>query len=655
MTGVHSPTLSGSSQLDAYRPLRPPTLLVASHELGGISMTISAYESLLLRGYDVDGALVFREDYYRNFDYFARWFAERSIPLAVVDRPPALDADKQRDVQNMHAYYDSIAAAGQDGQVGHSLQSLVQRLQRKHESRVEKLESAAQRSLDTVWWPFAQHKTITKDQVAFIDSAKGDMFTSVTDARRGSTKAILEPRFDGSASWWTQCLGHAHPELALAAANAAGRYGHVIFASTAHEPGLELSERLLTSVGAGWASRVFFSDNGSTGMEVALKMALRAVAIAGKLERHEARHLAVLGLKGSYHGDTIGAMDACEDNLFNERVDWYEGKGFWLDPPTVLTSRGRVTVKHGDRTVEYDDMAALFDLNARLQSDPLAEHYRVSIESTLKAHMKTTRSKFGALVLEPVIMGAGGMFLVDPLFQRVLIDLVRTNRDLFPLSSDQNAGWQGLPVIFDEVFVGLRRLGETTSSKFLGTTSDIACYAKILTGGILPMSVTLASDSIFQAFWADEKVDALLHGHSYTGHPIGCAVANKTMDILDKLEESGAFDQARSEWGIESADSTRRGWSFWSRQATEDLSRLDSVEGVISLGTVQAVHLRVADGGYASGAAANAIARLRAHRKGNDFDVHARPLGNVVYFMCSLNTPQEHLRSIEQSLLHVLA
>ena len=166
---------------------------------------------------------------------------------------------------------------------------------------------------------------------------------------------------------------------------------------------------------------------------------------------------------------------------------------------------------------------------------------------------------FGTLILEPVVMGAGGMIFVDPLFQRVLIDTVRTNRDLFPscaptpspTSTATPPIWQGLPIIFDEVFVGLYRLGRPTTSSFLGAAvhPDLACYAKILTGGLVPMAVTLASDAIFQAFWGNQKVDALLHGHSYTAHPIGCTIANRTLDILEGMQTDGAWSGAMSEIG----------------------------------------------------------------------------------------------------------
>ncbi|KPV73800.1 uncharacterized protein RHOBADRAFT_37661 [Rhodotorula graminis WP1] len=677
--GVHSPTLSGTSQLDAFRPLLPPTILVASAELGGISTTISAYESLLLRGYDVDAVLVFREAYYANHEYFERWFNERGIRVGVVDHPPQQVPSAEEDAANLEAYYAQIADT--------PLQRVVQRLQQIHIDRMSNLATAPRRTLDSVWWPFVQHGLVKNESdVMVIDSAHGDHFSVFSTS---SPPPLLSPIFDGSASWWTQCLGHANPELTLAAAHAAGRFGHVMFPTATNLPALTLVEKLLASVGQGWASRVFYSDDGSTGMEVALKMALRAFADREQLLPAEGRKLAVLGLKGSYHGDTIGAMDACEGGVYSERVEWYEGRGHWLAAPEVRIEQGEVVVRggaDGGEVARYQSLTQLYDVDGRVQHDPLAQTYREQIERELEARIaKGDGIRFGALVLEPVVMGAGGMIFVDPLYQHVLVDLVRSNRTLFPATSragapstspiDSTPVWQGLPVIFDEVFVGLHRLGRVTASTFLGSTTrpDIACYAKILTGGLVPMAVTLASDAIFQAFWGDKKVDALLHGHSYTAHAVGCGIANKTLDILTRMDRRGEWNDAKFDW-IQHASNpgrqslgpppaspspTELAWSFWSADFVRDVSAHPAVEGVMALGCVLAIHLRAADGsGYQSTASEAILRQLRfgtphddaIASSGASFQIHARPLGNVVYFMSSLNSKPATLRAVEASI-----
>ncbi|GAA6032928.1 hypothetical protein JCM8097_000053 [Rhodosporidiobolus ruineniae] len=752
--GVHSPTLSGTSQLDAFRPLLPPTLLVASAELGGISTTISAYESLLLRGYDVDAVLVFREEYYQNYSYFEKWFGERGIRVGVVDHPPPQLPSASEDALALEAYYKQLA--------GPPLQRVVTRLQQLHLDRLSNLATAPRRTLDKVWWPFVQHGLVQNEQdVMVIESAYGDHFnvfsTSAPPAQNGSTPEaaaaaspvippptspsassappapspsaslssttpsesaapLTSPVFDGSASWWTQCLGHANPELILAAAHSAGRFGHVMFPTATNLPALTLAEKLLSGVGAGWASRAFFSDNGSTGMEVALKMALRAFAEREGVPPEEGRKLAVLGLKGSYHGDTIGAMDACEGGVYSERVEWYQGRGHWLAAPEVKIEKGEVVVRAGtggaEEKARYSSLTELYDVERRVKDDPLAQQYRAEIEQELEERLNRGDGiRFGALVLEPVVMGAGGMIFVDPLYQRVLVDVVRTNRRLFPSqpspSSSSPEGtvprsaiddtpiWRGLPVIFDEVFVGLHRLGRQTASSFLGSAAspckpDIACYAKILTGGLVPLSITLASDAVFQAFWGESKVDALLHGHSYTAHAVGCGVANKTLEILGRMEKRGQWDGPKADWtssasplsspsapssavtpSTSSTPAVVPTFSLWSSSFVERVSSHPVVTGTMALGTVLAIHLRPppsdeSNYAYASLGADSFLRRLRhsapAHSAeaasssptGAPFGIHARPLGNVVYLMSSLNSAPETLRSVERSVWDAL-
>lgn len=712
-TGVHSPSLTGSSQLDLYRPLLPPTLLVGSHELGGISTTISAYESLLLRGYDVDTVLVFREEYYRNFEYLQAWFGDRGINVAVIDQPPAISPQQEEDRKQLEFYYHKIS--NEKGVA--PLQSVVKTLQQIHEARLNDLRSGPKRARESFWYPFCQHSHLKDDSdIMVIDSAQGDFFSVFRDPSSLSSSqtpspstphkhdhnrkptlpiaplssSLTRPMFDGSASWWTQCLGHAHPELTLAAAHASGRYGHVMFPSATSVPSLTLAERLLSSVGKSWASRVFFSDDGSTGMEVALKMALRAYAERHGLQKDSSGTLAVLGLKGSYHGDTIGAMDACEGNVYNERVEWYRGRGLWLDSPTIKIEKGKVVIRTdgGKILASYADLTQIYDVEKRLLSDELTDVYRREIEETIRKRFEEGGIRFGALILEPVVMGAGGMIFVDPLFQRILVDTVRNNRDLFPepsspLSYQETAPsssqpWRGLPVIFDEVFVGLRRLGRPSASTFLGTDikPDIAAYAKILTGGLLPLAVTLASDSIFQAFWRPQKVDALLHGHSYTAHPIGCSVANKTLDILDGMDARGVWNRPRGDWKAMDTElvtapsgPARRAvsstsepvWSFWSPSFVHAVSHLENVEGVIAMGTVLAISLRAGDSaGYQSTASESILQRIKevsllapspsVSLGGRPFSIHARPLGNVIYLMSSLNSKKETLRAVEDVL-----
>lgn len=194
-----------------------------------------------------------------------------------------------------------------------------------------------------------------------------------------------------------------------------------MFAGTVHEPALNLATTLLETVENPRLSRVFYSDNGSTGMEVAVKMALTASSVRYGWKNEEGKgedkgkEVGVIGLKGSYHGDTVGAMDASEPSTFNERVHWYEGKGYWFDFPVVKMKRGEWIVEAPEGMEgefggvrKFGCLGDVFDIQNRLESEE-AGLYRRVIEETLERLIKVEGRRFGALVMEPVILGAGGM------------------------------------------------------------------------------------------------------------------------------------------------------------------------------------------------------------------------------------------------------
>lgn len=259
------------------------------------------------------------------------------------------------------------------------------------------------------------------------------------------------------------------------------------------------------------------------------------------------------------------------------------------------------------------------------------------------------------------------------------------------------------------VFSGLHRFTYLTASTLLQHSPDIAVYAKILTGGLLPLSATLASESIFNAFLSDRKVDALLHGHSYTAHPVGCSVALEAVKALETAEKDGLWATGKAIWDVK-GDATspaqngsavpaiegdkrsemRGRWSFWSRDFVEAASRLGSVKGTMAMGTVCAIELEDREGGESSSSFRTArriqadpagYASLRAQTflselrktvvqaqpglisETNEsesavpvgefapFQIHSRPLGNVIYFMTSFYTKPEVIRAMEATLL----
>ncbi|KAI8924353.1 pyridoxal phosphate-dependent transferase [Entophlyctis helioformis] len=563
--GVHSPTMSGSLQSDAYRPFRFPSVLVGDAMLGGISTTLSSYEAMRTRGFDVPAVVMFDNPKYRNNEIIAR----------NVDRGTLSHVDRVRRLNDM-----SAAAASK------------------------------------LWWPFTQHATSRAQ--AHHRLGTRDHFT-VFDRPSQESRQL----FDACGSWWTQGVGHGNIELAKAAANAAGRYGHVIFPEAVHEPALSLAERLLDTAGKGWASRVFYTDDGSTATEVALKMAFKKTVVDRNLTKPR---LECIGLEGAYHGDTIGAMDVCSPNVYNEQVDWYTGRGLWFDPPTVILKNGSYHVRmpnsmatktqDANAKTAFKSADAVFSLDR--DNTELAVAYRSFIAATLDEAEAQGRV-FGALMIEPVILGAGGMLWVDPLFQRELVRAVR-NRKQPNKGSDSSSGDRtySIPVIFDEVFVGMHRLGFVSAGKSLvGVDPDIACYAKCLTG-IVPLAVTLASEAIFEPFLADTKTKALLHGHSFTAHPVGCQVALRSMELLDEIQQKQQKDAGLSR-----------------------ISGLPTVDGVLA----------ATEQGYGSTATASIVEALR---ESGTHNVYARPLGNVLYFMATHETPAHERRRVLECVLHEL-
>jgi dethiobiotin synthetase/adenosylmethionine--8-amino-7-oxononanoate aminotransferase len=223
--------------------------------------------------------------------------------------------------------------------------------------------------------------------------------------------------------------------------------------------------------------------------------------------------------------------------------------------------------------------------------------------------------KIGSVLIEPILVGAGGMKFVDPLWQRALIEITRSKR---------------VPLVFDEVASGLFRVGVSSCREILKADPDIACYAKLLTGGIVPMSVTLASEDVFETFLGNEKSQALLHGHSYTAHAIGCVSALHALEAYDEVtgKESGSF--------------------YFDINKVRELSKLPLVQQSFSLGTVVAITIRPDnDGqiGYAAGSRTDPIVKLL-----RDKGVFARPLGNVIYIMSSPLTSRESCSELLETL-----
>ncbi|THX84344.1 PLP-dependent transferase [Aureobasidium pullulans] len=647
--GVLSPAPSGNVQADLYRPLRLPTLLVGDHRLGGIGSTISSWESLHVRGYDVNSVLLFEESRYDNHTYLREYFKERGILTLSLPPPPEAKSSQAEDEQSMRQYYDSASHSS-------SLEQCIDNIIRTHDQRLSGLRSLPKRADSSIWHPFMQHTERSEQNILAIDSAYGDYFQTHNSTGSGSKEGNqLKPAFDGSASWWTQGLGHGNPALALTAAHAAGRYGHVMFAGAAHEPAVSLSETLLQNIGNPRLSKVFFSDNGSTGMEVAVKMALKAASKRYGWSPDD--EVLILGLKGSYHGDTIGTMDLSEPSTYNKKVEWYSGRGHWFDFPLVKMQQGKWIIEppagmeeEFGPTRSFSSLDEVFALSGR-KAD--ADRYEAYIKTSLEA-LTAEGKKFGALIMEPVILGAGGMLFSDPLFQHILVKVTREqcpelygNAEATP---DSELGWKGVPVVFDEVFTGLYRLGRFSSSSFVDVQPDISVHAKLLTGGLLPLCTTLASESIFEAFLSPEKSDALLHGHSYTAHAVGCDIAKYSLKTMQEMDEGSTWTSFKSAWKQEEGDAKQNLWSMWSQDFVRELSLRSNVESVFALGSVLAISLKDPAGSGYTSTAATGLRDTLLHDSSEENAIHSRVLGNVLYLMASMTTTPETIASIQRKV-----
>ncbi|KAK8515581.1 hypothetical protein V6N12_075615 [Hibiscus sabdariffa] len=405
-----------------------------------------------------------------------------------------------------------------------------------------------------------------------------------------------------------------------------------MFPENVYEPALECAELLLDGVGKGWATRVYFSDNGSTAIEIALKMAFRKFSsdhgIFPELLKNNpadsCHELMVLALKGSYHGDTLGAMEAQAPSAYTGFLQqpWYTGRGLFLDPPTVFMHNGKWTLSLPEvfhsGNLEPEDITfrsrdEIF-LKSRDKSN-LADLYSSYVSQQLSQYSTLSGTKhIGALIIEPVIQGAGGMHMVDPLFQRMLVNECRHSR---------------IPVIFDEVFSGFWRLGVEAAAELLGCVPDIACFAKLMTGGIIPLAATLATDAVFNSFTGDSKLKALLHGHSYSAHAMGCTAAAKSIKwFKDPITNLNITSEKSRKILLR---------ELWDAELVQQISLHPSVSRVVTLGTLFALELQAdgSDAGYASLYARSLVQMLR------EDGMYCRPLGNVIYVMCGPCTSPE--------------
>ncbi len=419
-------------------------------------------------------------------------------------------------------------------------------------------DSWMRRDLAVLWHPCTQMKD--HEQLPLIPIRRGEgVWLEDFDGKR---------YLDAVSSWWVNVFGHANPRINQRIKDQLDQLEHVMLAGFSHQPVVELSERLVALTPPG-LERVFYTDNGSTGIEVALKMSFHYWRNSGRPRKQR-----FVTLTNSYHGETVAAMSVGDVALF---TDTYK--------PLLLDT---LKVPSPDCYLRPEGMS--WEEHSR--------HMFAHMEQTLAEH----HEEVAAVIVEPLIQGAGGMRMYHPIY----LKLLREACDRYEVH-----------LIHDEIAVGFGRTGTMFACEQAGISPDFLCLSKALTGGYLPMAAVLTTDRLYQAFYDDySTLRAFLHSHTYTGNPLACAAALATLDIFaeDNVIEANKALAARM------------------ASATAHLADHPHVAEVRQTGMVLAIEM-VQD-------KASKIAYPWQERRGLQVYQHAlergallRPLGSVVYFL----------------------
>lgn len=407
-----------------------------------------------------------------------------------------------------------------------------------------------------VWHPFTQAKT-AKDPLQIIEAKDAKLFTQ-------DGKSYI----DVNSSWWVNVHGHGRAEIGQAIQEQFSKIDHVIFADATHPSAVQLAEELVHLLGDPF-SKVFFSDNGSTAVEVALKMVVQYWN-----NRQEKKHR-IVAMHGAYHGDTFGAMSVGQRGYFNVPFEPYFFNVDFIDFPS-------------------EEQKTLNQAQALFKS-----------------------GEVGAIILEPLIQGSAGMQMYSVEFLERLVELAKSHEVL---------------VIFDEVMTAWGRTGKLFAFEHTSVRPDIICLSKGLTGGVLPLGLTVATQAIFEAFLHDEKAKALLHGHSFTGNALSCAAALASIKLF-KTDETWT-NIARIEQHHQ--------------QFLPTLLSFAKVKNARQLGTILAFEIEDGSSDYFSGIKEKIVEFMLAH------GVLMRPLGNTVFLNPPYCISDEELGKVYDVLLEFL-
>lgn len=367
---------------------------------------------------------------------------------------------------------------------------------------------------------------------------------------------------DAVSSWWVNLHGHGNPRIAEAIARQARKMEHVILAGFTHDAAEELASRLRK-----WLppelTHLFFSDDGSTAVEVALKLAVQYFGNQGRAEKRE-----IVALAHGYHGDTAGAMSVSDDSPFTDPF----------------------------RSMRYPVHRVHSAYCYRCPVGLRRETCHIECIQQLETLLAERSGRIAAIIVEPLLQAAGGMIVHPAEFLQKIKGLC-TRYDVL--------------LIIDEVLTGFGRTGRMFACDLAGVTPDLMCLSKGITGGFLPMGVTVCTENVESAFRSENRLHTFFHGHSYTGNALACAAANASLQIFD---DEPVFDRIAT---IAKVNAERLAQMREQHQVGETRQ----------IGTVGAIELRADDAGYLSGM------RPKLYAFFIERGVLLRPLGNVVYVL----------------------
>lgn len=444
------------------------------------------------------------------------------------------------------------------------------------------------RDLAVNWHPDTQMQSLQDDPPLLLSKAQGRMLYDAEG--RGY--------YDTISSWWCNVHGHGHPRLRLAAERQMAELDHVLFGAVTHQPAIMLAEELIKIAPPG-ISRIFYSDDGSTAVEVALKMSLQYWQQSG-----QAKKCRFISFDHGYHGDTVGCMSVSGVQQFNGPFAPLLFPSYKIAFPNCSACQHNIDCSH-----------AAFGRDAAWQEDSAAPLPQCL--QPLQAMLEQKSHEIAAFILEPLLLGAGGMKIYPPAYLRGAAKLLQRYQ---------------VHLILDEVATGFGRIGPMFACELAGISPDMLCISKGLTGGMMPLAATLTTTDIYTAFLGDDS-RAFYHGHTYTANPIGCAIALASLEIF---REDNLLDQV-----AKIAPMVQAGM----KQFTE----FPGVKEYRGLGMVAALELAV-DAASDDHMNTNHRIMRRIYHAGLDAGLLLRPLANVSYLFLAQSTTEAEVTDIFQRL-----